>query len=217
MARIAKGVFRYVIDAAEPFIFPITHAGDVRVNGVDEPLRTQTTAHRGEHALVTPFITKFRNGATGHPLAEPLHHYHYSISETHPGGAAPLGIVTPFLVPRYGERDGQQPRARSVEEPMPVIVPPATKRPWWRRFLVGCGGRAAKVRRVQPTSRAHRDVESRGMRGGRAYLAPIRGLDRFGRGRAGWHHYGWRRRKGGGSGGASDDDAQRRQAFQRRR
>jgi DNA (cytosine-5)-methyltransferase 1 len=79
-------------------------------------------------------------------------------SETHGGGAAPLGIVSPilvgcggragqseprtadapmgtqtakadlcvasaFLVPRYGERPGQDPRTRSVEEPAPVIVP----------------------------------------------------------------------------------------------
>lgn len=84
MARIAKGVKRYVIDAAEPFIIPVTHAGDARVHGTDEPLRTATTAQRGEHA-----------------------------------------IVTPFLVPRYGEREGQEPRTRSVEEPSPTIVPTA--------------------------------------------------------------------------------------------
>ena len=69
MARIAKGVRRYVIDAAEPFIVP---------------LRTETTAHRGEHA-----------------------------------------VVAPYLVPRYGERPGQEPRTRSVEEPFPVVVPTA--------------------------------------------------------------------------------------------
>jgi DNA (cytosine-5)-methyltransferase 1 len=82
MARIAKGVKRYVIDAAEPFIVPVTHAGSVRCNPISEPLRTVTTAHRGEHALVTP-----------------------------------------FLVPRYGERPGQEPRTRSVDEPMATIVP----------------------------------------------------------------------------------------------
>lgn len=84
MARIAKGVKRYVLDAAEPFIVPVTHAGDSRVHGVDEPLRTVTTAQRGEHALVAP-----------------------------------------FFVPRYGERPGQEPRTRSVEEPMATIVPTA--------------------------------------------------------------------------------------------
>lgn len=32
-------------------------------------------------------------------------------------------MVAPFLKPRYGEREGQEPRVRSVEEPMPVVVP----------------------------------------------------------------------------------------------
>lgn len=56
MARIARGVKRYVIDAARPFIVPLTHKGDYRVNSVDEPKRTQTTAKRGEHALVSPTL-----------------------------------------------------------------------------------------------------------------------------------------------------------------
>lgn len=81
MARIAKGVFRFVINNAKPFIVPVTHAGDTRVNSIDEPVRTQTTANRGEHALVTP-----------------------------------------FLVPRYGERNGQEPRTRSIAEPFPTVV-----------------------------------------------------------------------------------------------
>jgi DNA (cytosine-5)-methyltransferase 1 len=173
MARIARGVKRYVIDAAEPFlvpvapssflgscIVPVTHAGDLRCNGTSEPLRTQTTAHRGEHALVTPFVTKWRQNSTGHRVDEPLHTVTAAHSETHPGGAAPLGIVTPFLaglahgdsggrreysveeplgtvqalgnnhavvapfmVPRYGERPGQDPRVASVDGPVSTIVP----------------------------------------------------------------------------------------------
>ncbi len=64
LARIARGVRRYVLDAARPFIVPITHVGDLRVHAVDEPVRTVTTANRGELALVSPFVTKFRGGAT---------------------------------------------------------------------------------------------------------------------------------------------------------
>lgn len=33
------------------------------------------------------------------------------------------GLVAPFLVPRYGEREGQDPRALSVERPLSTIVP----------------------------------------------------------------------------------------------
>jgi DNA (cytosine-5)-methyltransferase 1 len=56
MDRIAKGVKRYVLDAAEPFIIPVTHQGDSRVHSVKEPLRTITTARRGEHAFVAPVL-----------------------------------------------------------------------------------------------------------------------------------------------------------------
>ena len=40
LARIARGVKRYVLDAAQPFIIPVTHAGDHRTHAITEPLRT---------------------------------------------------------------------------------------------------------------------------------------------------------------------------------
>jgi DNA (cytosine-5)-methyltransferase 1 len=54
--RIAHGVKRYVIDAAKPFIVPVTHQGDWRVHSIDDPLRTITTARRGELALASPTL-----------------------------------------------------------------------------------------------------------------------------------------------------------------
>lgn len=54
--RIARGIRKYVIDSPEPFIVPVAHAGDARAHSIDEPMRTITGAHRGEHALVQPFI-----------------------------------------------------------------------------------------------------------------------------------------------------------------
>jgi len=58
MRRIARGVMRYVINNANPFIVPITHQGDNRVHDINEPLRTVTTAHRGELALVSPTLVQ---------------------------------------------------------------------------------------------------------------------------------------------------------------
>lgn len=66
LRRIAHGVVRYVIDAAEPFIVPITHAGNAsRVHSTAEPLRTITTAQRGEFALVSAFLAKHYTGVIG--------------------------------------------------------------------------------------------------------------------------------------------------------
>lgn len=76
MARIARGVKRYVIDAAEPFIVPVTHQGDARVHSIHEPMRTQTTANRGEHALVTPMLVSVAHGDSGgrreYPIDAPI-------------------------------------------------------------------------------------------------------------------------------------------------
>jgi DNA (cytosine-5)-methyltransferase 1 len=57
LRRIAAGVRRYVLEASQPFIVPITHHGDPnRGRGVDAPLATVTAAHRGEFALVAPTL-----------------------------------------------------------------------------------------------------------------------------------------------------------------
>lgn len=62
MRRIARGVMRYVVDAQDPFIVPITHAGGDRMTPVSEPLRTLTTANRGEMMLVTPLVVDTAHG-----------------------------------------------------------------------------------------------------------------------------------------------------------
>jgi len=100
MRRIAAGLKRYVLDAAEPFIIPVTHAGDSRVHGLDEPLRTVTGAHRGELALVGP--TLIQTGWGERPGQAPRV----------PGLEKPLGtlmaqgikhaLVAPVVLKHYG-------------------------------------------------------------------------------------------------------------------
>jgi DNA (cytosine-5)-methyltransferase 1 len=58
LARIARGVQRYVLQAARPFLVPVTHTVDLRTHSIDEPLRTVTTARRGEIALVAPSLVQ---------------------------------------------------------------------------------------------------------------------------------------------------------------
>lgn len=57
--RIAEGIRRYVLGTARPFLVNLTHGA--RVEGIDEPARTVTAAHRGEKALVVPSLV-----GTGH-------------------------------------------------------------------------------------------------------------------------------------------------------
>lgn len=116
MRRIAHGVRRYVLETANPFIVPVTHAGDSRVHGVDEPLRTVTTAHRGELALVQPFLARTahgevdkngkRRGRGQHDIAEPIP----TVTASND-----FAVVTPFLA-GVGGRMGQS-QERPVDTP----------------------------------------------------------------------------------------------------
>lgn len=150
MARVAKGTMRYVVNNPRPFIVKVNHTGrdDDRSSGLDRPLST-VTAHRDD-ALVTPIITYAQQGGANRPADAPLQTVTASRKDqnavvmphlmmmrnaekpwTDPaepmhtitaGGASPA-LVAPFLVPRYGEAAGQQPRAIAADEPMPTVVP----------------------------------------------------------------------------------------------
>jgi len=122
MARIARGVKRYVIDAARPFIVPVTHQGDFRVNSVDEPTRTATTAKRGEHALVSPTLVgvggragQSRPRGADEPTATSTSKYDTAL------------VATNLLHVAHGEADknGKKRRGRGAipaSEPLPTIA-----------------------------------------------------------------------------------------------
>ena len=78
MKRIARGIWKYVINHPEPFIVPLTHAGERRVHGLDEPFPTITGAHRGELAIAEPrieqanaFLMRHFGGSTGQEVTRP--------------------------------------------------------------------------------------------------------------------------------------------------
>lgn len=56
--RIAKGIMRYVVNAANPFIVPLTHQGGDRIEDITKPFNTVTGAHRGEKALIVPTLVQ---------------------------------------------------------------------------------------------------------------------------------------------------------------
>jgi len=60
LRRIARGIMRYVVGAATPFVVPLTHGrvNDSAPHSIDAPLRTITGAHRGEIALVSPTLVQ---------------------------------------------------------------------------------------------------------------------------------------------------------------
>lgn len=113
LRRIARGVQKYVIQAARPFLVPVTHQGDARTYDVDEPTRTITGAQRGEIAAVAPTLIQTGYGerpgqaprASG--LGKPL--------GTVVAGGAKHAVVAPLLT-GCGGRAGQS-GPRSLEKP----------------------------------------------------------------------------------------------------
>jgi DNA (cytosine-5)-methyltransferase 1 len=112
LARVARGVKRYVLDASQPFLVNLTHGA--RVECADEPFRTITGAHRGEKALVAPSITRFNGGATGWDLRDP--------APTILAQGGPLGIIAPALVTFYGHGEGRGVRSADLCEPLRTVT-----------------------------------------------------------------------------------------------
>lgn len=70
MARIARGLKRYVLDASEPFIVKINHKGDrFRGQDIKEPLHTLTGKNGA--AVVTPYTVSYYGTKGGSDLRTP--------------------------------------------------------------------------------------------------------------------------------------------------
>lgn len=103
LKRIARGIQRYVIDSATPFIVKCNHTSTktsydcFRGQSIADPLQTITKTHG--YAVVTPHITKFRTGATGQEVDKPLPTITAGSSERPGGNGHALGMVEARLTP----------------------------------------------------------------------------------------------------------------------
>lgn len=157
--RIAHGVMRYVVNAARPFIIPVTHSKNSGgAHDSLEPLRTITTAKGGEFAVVdatlAPHITKFRTGSTGSDMQDPMPTVTANGEPARDAGATPLGIAGATMVQiGYGEREGQAPRALDVGKPLGTIVAQSNKHAVVTAHLEKFNGkgRPQEIERPMPT------------------------------------------------------------------
>lgn len=109
LARLAKGVDRYVLKAARPFIVNLTHQGTDGVQSVDAPVKTVTAANRGEKALVAPVIAHAQHGGSVRSVESPLHTVAASTKDQNQ-------VIMPMLV-GCGGRAGQS-RPRTAAKPL---------------------------------------------------------------------------------------------------
>ncbi|MBU5672695.1 DNA cytosine methyltransferase [Paenibacillus brevis] len=96
-----------------------------RAPGLQKPLGTVVSGGR-KHALVeavlaVPHITKFRGGAVGHSVDEPLHTVTSGAGSARPAGAAhAMGMVTAFLAKHYG--GNYTGPGADLQEPAPTVT-----------------------------------------------------------------------------------------------
>ena len=74
MRRVARGVDKFVIKSANPFLVVINHAGEFRGQGIGDPLQT-ITAKNGygvASPAMAPWTVTNTTNSTGHPVDKPI-------------------------------------------------------------------------------------------------------------------------------------------------
>lgn len=119
LARVARGLKRFVIDNPAPFVVPDTgsawilrHFGTSTGHKVDEPLRTITADGGGKSVLLTAFLAKHYGGVTGHVVDRPL-----GTVTTVDHHSLVTGVITPIDNRSSGRLIGN-----AVDDPLRTIV-----------------------------------------------------------------------------------------------
>lgn len=127
MERIARGLKKFVIDNADPFIVHVpdcnsehcivsptliqyhseTSKKEVRGQGIGDPIMTVDSSNR--YGLVTSFLSKFYKTGIGQDIREPLH--------TVTTSAGHFGEVRAFLIKYYGQGTGQ-----NIKDPLDTVT-----------------------------------------------------------------------------------------------
>lgn len=153
--RVARGVWRYVLANADPFIVPLrgTSPAHQSVHGTNAPLST-ISGQGTHHALVVPHLTEFANASTQRTFGadEPLRTQcaqvkggHFALVSahlthlTHHGDRSGYGLNEPFktvtaahrgeqaLVSAHLTAFSQNCKGSDVREPMQMAVAGATR------------------------------------------------------------------------------------------
>lgn len=112
LKRIARGIKKFVVETADPFIVPIAnYNGSLTAHSIREPLRTITAWPKGgSFSLVTSHIIKLRGTCQdGQDVRKSL--------PTVTAGGLHIGEVRAFLTKYYGTAVGQK-----IDSPAPTVT-----------------------------------------------------------------------------------------------
>ncbi len=138
LRRIAKGIMRYVINTSDPFIVNLAH-GEESPNGVkrwgtghrdiNSPLPTITGT--GDHAVVTPYLTKYHGESAGSGIGDPFPTVTANSFHKRPGGNIPIALVAPVVVKNnFGTKPCQ-----GVTDPLHTVTTQGNKHALVSAFL----------------------------------------------------------------------------------
>lgn len=157
LKRIAAGIRRFVLEAADPFVIKVNHGGpEHRTSSINEPLSTVTAARRG-HAVVTPTMITIDHGSS--PRGSTAIDAPLPTTTTENRHA----VVVPTLIQTgYGERKGQRPRSLDLHEPLGTVVAGGSKHALVSAFLAkhfgGVVGTSMGSRVSTVTTRDHHSL-----------------------------------------------------------
>ena len=116
MERIARGLKKFVIDNAEPFIVQVNHSGAKSdyCNSMNEPLRVITAKHG--FGIVEPVIAPYMGtNTTNHPggsCEEPIHTITTGNQQC---------LISPTLIQYHSETSDNEVRGQAIENPIMTV------------------------------------------------------------------------------------------------
>lgn len=116
MRRVIRGVEKFVIKSAEPFLVVVNHSGDFRGQAPAEPLQTVTAKHGYGivDPLMVPWTVTNTTNSTGHPADEPV-----DTARTGGGGGQMFLTATMMAI---GQTGGGGDRGRRTDQPIHTTV-----------------------------------------------------------------------------------------------
>lgn len=147
LRRVAKGMKKFVIDSAAPFIVPIANWSGEAVQSAAEPLRTVTSYPKGgAFSMVSPIIAPATHQGSDR-INDPLE----PLPTVTCANRGELTLISPTLIQfGYGERPGQEPRVPGVDQPLGTVVAGGVKHALASACIVQAGhgeGSGANKRR----------------------------------------------------------------------
>ncbi|UEH06346.1 DNA cytosine methyltransferase [Pseudomonas sp. HN8-3] len=147
LRRVAKGMKKFVIDSAAPFIVPIANWSGETVQSADEPLRTITSYPKGgAFSVVSPIIAPATHQGSDR-INDPLD----PLPTVTCANRGELTLISPTLIQSgYGERAGQELRVPGLDQPLGTVVAGGVKHALASACIVQAGhgeGSGANKRR----------------------------------------------------------------------